>query len=116
MALMGDDKKAARHKAALQLAVDQSGYGKKKLPAGTAWGVAVHESFESVVAYVVEAKITGKGKDRRPVAYRRDRRRAHRAQQRSAQGHGRTRRAAAGTGVRECDCEADGAEDGGDAV
>jgi len=67
MALMGDDKKAARHKAALQLAVDQSGYGKKKLPAGTAWGVAVHESFESVVAYVVEAKITGKGKDRKPV-------------------------------------------------
>jgi isoquinoline 1-oxidoreductase subunit beta len=67
MALMGDDKKAARHKAALQLAVDQSGYGKKKLPAGTAWGVAVHESFESVVAYVVEAKISGKGKDRKPV-------------------------------------------------
>ena len=49
----------------------QSGYGKKKLPAGTAWGVAVHESFESVVAYIVEAKITGssaKGsKERRPV-------------------------------------------------
>jgi isoquinoline 1-oxidoreductase subunit beta len=67
MALMGDDKKAARHKAALQLAVDKSGYGKKKLPAGTAWGVAVHESFESVVAYVVEAKIVGKGKERRPV-------------------------------------------------
>jgi isoquinoline 1-oxidoreductase subunit beta len=67
MALMGDDKKAARHKAALQLAVAHSGYGKKKLTAGTAWGVAVHESFESVVAYVVEAKINGKGKDRKPV-------------------------------------------------
>ena len=67
MALMSDDKKAARHKAALQLAVDKSGYGKKKLPAGTAWGVAVHESFESVVAYVVEAKLTGQGKDRKPV-------------------------------------------------
>jgi isoquinoline 1-oxidoreductase subunit beta len=55
MKLMGD--KHARHKAALQLAVDQSGYGKRKLPAGHAWGVAVHESFQSVVAYVVEASM-----------------------------------------------------------
>jgi isoquinoline 1-oxidoreductase subunit beta len=62
-----DAAKSARHRAVLQLAVDKSGYGKKKLPAGTAWGVAVHESFESVVAYVVEARITGKGKERKPV-------------------------------------------------
>ena len=55
MALMGD--KHPRHKAALQLAVAQSGYGKKKLAPGRAWGVAVHESFESVVAYVVEASV-----------------------------------------------------------
>ncbi|MDD0838184.1 xanthine dehydrogenase family protein molybdopterin-binding subunit [Curvibacter sp. HBC61] len=55
LALMGD--KHPRHKAALQLAVDKSGYGKKKLPAGRAWGVAVHESFNSVVAYVVEASV-----------------------------------------------------------
>ena len=67
----GDDSKAARHAAALQLAVDKSGYGKKKLPAGTAWGVAVHESFESVVAYVVEARMTGKGKDAQAGAGRR---------------------------------------------
>jgi isoquinoline 1-oxidoreductase beta subunit len=67
MALMGDNPAAARHKAALQLAVDQSGYGKKKLPAGTAWGVAVHESFESVVAYVVEARLQGQGKAAKPV-------------------------------------------------
>ncbi len=46
-----------RHRAALQLAVERSGYGKKTLPAGRAWGVAVHESFESVVAYVVEASV-----------------------------------------------------------
>jgi isoquinoline 1-oxidoreductase subunit beta len=39
MALMGDDQKAACY----------------------------HESFESVVSYVVEAKITGKGNDRKPV-------------------------------------------------
>ncbi len=49
--------KHPRHVAALQLAVDKSGYGKKTLPAGTHWGVAVHESFESVVAYVVEAGV-----------------------------------------------------------
>ncbi|HJV68978.1 xanthine dehydrogenase family protein molybdopterin-binding subunit [Ideonella sp.] len=55
-----------RHRAALQLAVDKSGYGKKKLPAGQAWGVAVHESFNSVVAYVVEASV----KDGKPVLHR----------------------------------------------
>jgi isoquinoline 1-oxidoreductase beta subunit len=55
-----------RHRAALQLAVDKSGYGKTKLPAGRAWGVAVHESFQSVVAYVVEASVT----DGQPVLHR----------------------------------------------
>jgi isoquinoline 1-oxidoreductase beta subunit len=55
MALM--DEKATRHRAALQLAVDRSGYGKRQLAAGRAWGVAVHESFNSVVAYVVEASV-----------------------------------------------------------
>jgi len=55
MKLIGSDH--PRHKAALQLAVDKSGYGKKKLTAGRAWGVAVHESFNSVVAYVVEASV-----------------------------------------------------------
>jgi isoquinoline 1-oxidoreductase beta subunit len=37
--------------------VDKSGYGKRKLAPGRAWGVAVHESFQSVVAYVVEASV-----------------------------------------------------------
>jgi isoquinoline 1-oxidoreductase beta subunit len=46
-----------RHRAALQLAVDKSGYGTRQLASGRAWGVAVHESFESVVAYVVEASV-----------------------------------------------------------
>jgi isoquinoline 1-oxidoreductase subunit beta len=46
-----------RHIAALDLAVARSGYGKKTLPAGHAWGVALHESFQSVVAYVVEASV-----------------------------------------------------------
>jgi len=64
MQLFGD--KHPRHRAALQLAVDKSGYGKKKLADGRAWGVAVHESFESVVAYVVEASV----KDGQPVLHR----------------------------------------------
>lgn len=70
MALLGTEAKTARHRAALQLAVQASGYGQRKLPAGTAWGVALHESFESVVAYVVEARLQGRGKERRPVLTR----------------------------------------------
>jgi len=53
--LIGKDH--PRHFAALDLAVEKSGYGKKALPAGHAWGVAVHESFDTVVAYVVEASV-----------------------------------------------------------
>ncbi|MDR6888157.1 MULTISPECIES: xanthine dehydrogenase family protein molybdopterin-binding subunit [Variovorax] len=64
MQLFGD--KHPRHRAALQMAVDKSGYGKKQLAQGRAWGVAVHESFESVVAYVVEASV----KDGQPVLHR----------------------------------------------
>lgn len=51
------DPKHKRHLAALDLAVARSGYGKKTLPTGRAWGVAVHESFGTVVAYVVEASV-----------------------------------------------------------
>ncbi|MBC7996171.1 MAG: xanthine dehydrogenase family protein molybdopterin-binding subunit, partial [Rhizobacter sp.] len=54
-ALIND--KHERHLAALDLAVDKSGYGKKTLTKGQAFGVAVHESFGSVVAYVVEASV-----------------------------------------------------------
>jgi isoquinoline 1-oxidoreductase beta subunit len=61
------DKKHARHHAALDLAVAKSGYGKKTLPKGRAWGVAVHESFGTVVAYVVEASI---GKDGTPKLHK----------------------------------------------
>ncbi len=46
-----------RHAAALDLAVSQSGYGRRTLPKNHAWGVAVHEAFGSVVAYVVEAAL-----------------------------------------------------------
>jgi len=53
--LLGEKHK--RHLAALDLAVAKSGYGKKALPKGHAFGVAMHESFNSVVAYVVEASV-----------------------------------------------------------
>lgn len=46
-----------RHLAALNMAVEKSGYGTRELPAEQAWGVALHESFGSVVAHVVEASI-----------------------------------------------------------
>jgi isoquinoline 1-oxidoreductase subunit beta len=62
--LLGD--KHHHHLAALDLAVEKSGYGKKTLPKGQAFGVAVHESFDSVVAYVVEASV----KDGQPVLHR----------------------------------------------
>jgi isoquinoline 1-oxidoreductase beta subunit len=52
------DGKHPRHEAALKLAVEKSGYGKRQLAAGRHWGVAVHESFNTVVAYVVEASVT----------------------------------------------------------
>ena len=51
-----DARKHDRHGAALRLAVERSGYG-KPLPAGHAWGVAVHESFGSVVAYVADVSL-----------------------------------------------------------
>lgn len=62
--LLGDQH--PRHRATLQLAVDKSGYRRKALPPGRAWGVAMHEAFRSVVAYVVEASI----EDGRPVLHR----------------------------------------------
>jgi isoquinoline 1-oxidoreductase subunit beta len=60
------DAKHKRHLAALDLAVQKSGYGKKALPAGRAFGVAVHESFGTVVAYVVEASLA----DGQPVLHK----------------------------------------------
>ncbi len=61
------DAKHVRHHAALDLAVAKSGYGRKTLPKGHAWGVAVHESFGTVVAYVVEASV---GKDGTPKLHK----------------------------------------------
>jgi len=50
-------EKGKRHLVALDLAVAKSGYGKKALPKGQAWGVAVQESFNTAIAYVVVASV-----------------------------------------------------------
>jgi isoquinoline 1-oxidoreductase subunit beta len=47
---------AQRHIAALNLACDKAGWG-QPLPAGTARGLAVHESFGTVVAQVAEVSL-----------------------------------------------------------
>ena len=51
-------KKSPRHLAVLDLLVKKSDWG-KKIPAGHALGVAVHESFNSVVGHVVEVSMQG---------------------------------------------------------
>lgn len=53
----------SRYIGVLQLAAKKSGWGKKKLPAGHALGVAVHESFNSYVAEIAEVSLE-KGKIR----------------------------------------------------
>ena len=47
-----------RHRAALELAAAKAGWG-TPLPAGRARGIAVHESFGSVVAEVAEVSLEG---------------------------------------------------------
>lgn len=49
-------EKAPRHADVLKLAAEKAGWG-KKLPAGHAFGVAVHESFHSYVAEVAEVSL-----------------------------------------------------------
>ncbi|HKU38330.1 MAG TPA: xanthine dehydrogenase family protein molybdopterin-binding subunit [Polyangiales bacterium] len=53
-------KDKPRHLAALKLAADKAGWGKPTSP-GIARGVAVHESFESVVAQVAEVSLGPNG-------------------------------------------------------
>lgn len=48
--------KHPRHKAVLELAAQQAGWG-KPLPAGRARGIAVHESFQTYVAQVAEVTV-----------------------------------------------------------
>jgi isoquinoline 1-oxidoreductase beta subunit len=60
---------ASRYRGVLKLAAEKAGWGKKKLPAGHALGVAVHESFNSYVAEVAEVSLdNGKVRVHRVVA------------------------------------------------
>ena len=54
-------KDKPRHVAALELVAKKSDWG-KPLPSGTARGIALHESFETVVAQVAEVSLTPNGK------------------------------------------------------
>lgn len=51
-----------RHAAVLRHAADKAGWGTKPLPAGRASGVALHESFDSIVAEVVEVSLASDGR------------------------------------------------------
>lgn len=55
--------KHPRRLAVLELAASKAGWG-KTLPPGHAMGLAVHESFASIVAYVVEASVSDVGEVR----------------------------------------------------
>jgi isoquinoline 1-oxidoreductase subunit beta len=50
-------KDAPRHRAVLDLAAERAGWGTRQPPPGRALGVALHESFGSVVAQVAEVSI-----------------------------------------------------------
>ncbi len=53
-----------RHRAVLELAAEKAGWGRP--PAGRALGIALHESFNSIVAQVAEVSI----EDKRPRVHR----------------------------------------------
>jgi len=50
-------RRSPRHLAVLNEAAERSGWGLRPLPAGRARGVALHESFGSIVAQVVEVSL-----------------------------------------------------------
>ncbi|HZX43443.1 MAG TPA: molybdopterin cofactor-binding domain-containing protein, partial [Myxococcaceae bacterium] len=56
-------KNESRHRAALQLAADKAGWG-QTLPAGRARGLALHESFGSIIAQVAEVSVEDKNRIR----------------------------------------------------
>jgi isoquinoline 1-oxidoreductase subunit beta len=51
-------KNKPRHAAVLKAAADKAGWG-KPLPAGRARGIALHDSFDTIVAHVAEVSIEG---------------------------------------------------------
>ena len=55
-----------RLRRVLQLAAEQSGWAKRKPGNGTGWGIAVHRSFVTYVASVVQVEVNEKGELRIP--------------------------------------------------
>jgi isoquinoline 1-oxidoreductase beta subunit len=55
-----------RLRKVLEIAVEKSGYGKKKFGKGAGMGIAVHRSFLTYVANVVEVEVSDDGKIRIP--------------------------------------------------
>ncbi|HLG98968.1 MAG TPA: molybdopterin cofactor-binding domain-containing protein [Bryobacteraceae bacterium] len=56
----------ARFKRVVQMVADQSGWAKKKSGNGHGWGIAVHRSFLTYVASVVEVEVDNQGHIRIP--------------------------------------------------
>ncbi len=54
-------KDRPRHRRVLELAAEKAGWG-KPLPAGRGLGLALHQSFESIVAQVAEVSVASNGK------------------------------------------------------
>jgi isoquinoline 1-oxidoreductase beta subunit len=55
-----------RLRRVLQLAAEKSGWAKRKPGEGTGWGIAVHRSFVTYVATVVQVEVNAKGELRIP--------------------------------------------------
>jgi isoquinoline 1-oxidoreductase beta subunit len=56
----------ARHRRVIELAAEKSGWGKQKLGKGQGMGIAVHRSFLTYVATVVQVEVNDKGELRIP--------------------------------------------------
>ena len=57
---------AGRLRRVLEIAAEKSGWGKRKPGAGTGWGLAVHRSFVTYVASVVQVEVNDKGEIKIP--------------------------------------------------
>ncbi len=59
----------ARMRRVVEIAAEKSGWGKRKLGKGTGMGIAVHRSFLTYVATVVEVEVDDKGEVKIPAVY-----------------------------------------------